>query len=131
MSNHSLKIINEIIQDVINRSISETCPICLGEMMDKKMVKCHHNFHKECIDKWLEIKNTCPVCREEVREKTTDEVQRELDLDFDDDFIYDVYYSFRNNNENFSEDNIIFRLSALTDIVIDVIDEKNDHPHSD
>ncbi|CAN4111450.1 unnamed protein product [Withania somnifera] len=45
----------------------ETCPICLAEYHPKEIVKCipecEHCFHAECIDEWLKINGTCPVCR--------------------------------------------------------------------
>ncbi|MCD7472896.1 hypothetical protein HAX54_014313 [Datura stramonium] len=45
----------------------ETCPICLTEYHPKEIVKCipecEHCFHAECIDEWLKIKGSCPVCR--------------------------------------------------------------------
>ena len=27
-------------------------------------LKCGHQFHSECIIKWLKIKNNCPICRQ-------------------------------------------------------------------
>ncbi|KAI7741820.1 hypothetical protein M8C21_003253 [Ambrosia artemisiifolia] len=44
-----------------------TCPICLSEYNVKEMVRCipecRHCFHAECIDEWLKVNGTCPVCR--------------------------------------------------------------------
>ena len=43
------------------------CSICLTDItLDKKELSCNHMYHKKCIDKWLERKSTCPVCRKEV-----------------------------------------------------------------
>lgn len=43
------------------------CSICLGEYEDKEMLRimpaCLHNFHRTCIDIWLEMHSTCPICR--------------------------------------------------------------------
>ncbi|KAJ6947728.1 hypothetical protein NC651_002180 [Populus alba x Populus x berolinensis] len=43
------------------------CAICLGEFKEKEAVKmipkCHHVFHLQCIDTWLAMHVTCPVCR--------------------------------------------------------------------
>ncbi|XP_021692097.2 RING-H2 finger protein ATL57-like [Hevea brasiliensis] len=43
------------------------CAICLGEFEEKDTVKiipyCKHVFHLECIDTWLKMHVTCPVCR--------------------------------------------------------------------
>ena len=43
------------------------CSICLTDItLNKKELSCKHKYHKICIDKWLERKTTCPVCRKEV-----------------------------------------------------------------
>ncbi|GAB4857961.1 hypothetical protein Ancab_015866 [Ancistrocladus abbreviatus] len=46
------------------------CYICLVEYEegDKlRILPCHHEFHRTCIDKWLkEIHRVCPLCRRDV-----------------------------------------------------------------
>ncbi|XP_010523805.1 PREDICTED: putative RING-H2 finger protein ATL21A [Tarenaya hassleriana] len=43
------------------------CPICLSEYASKDTVRCipecEHCFHAECIDEWLRLHNSCPLCR--------------------------------------------------------------------
>jgi hypothetical protein len=40
------------------------CSICLEDINnDKYETKCHHNYHKKCIESWLMTNNTCPLCR--------------------------------------------------------------------
>ncbi|GKC13296.1 putative RING-H2 finger protein ATL21A [Tanacetum coccineum] len=43
------------------------CPICLSEYDVKETVRCIpeclHCFHAECIDEWLKMNGTCPICR--------------------------------------------------------------------
>ncbi|KAL4382894.1 hypothetical protein GQ457_15G004860 [Hibiscus cannabinus] len=42
------------------------CVVCLGEWRPKEFAKempCKHKFHGECIEKWLKIHGSCPVCR--------------------------------------------------------------------
>jgi E3 ubiquitin-protein ligase RNF115/126 len=44
------------------------CAICKDEyaLEDKvKVLPCNHLFHGQCIDKWLENSNVCPICRYE------------------------------------------------------------------
>lgn len=45
----------------------KTCPICLSEYMPKETVKtmpeCEHCFHAQCIDEWLPLNASCPICR--------------------------------------------------------------------
>ena len=43
------------------------CSICHdtieSDSVCRKIKKCHHIFHIACIDQWLELKLTCPLCR--------------------------------------------------------------------
>ena len=53
-------------------SSKESCPICFDEYnMNNKNCEvfknvCSHCFHVECLKKWLEVQNTCPMCRAEI-----------------------------------------------------------------
>ncbi|KAL2902779.1 putative RING-H2 finger protein ATL69 [Bienertia sinuspersici] len=44
-----------------------TCPICLSEYQPKETLRtipeCKHYFHADCVDEWLRINATCPLCR--------------------------------------------------------------------
>lgn len=43
-----------------------TCSICLVEYSDgeklKRLPGCRHHFHADCVDHWLLINKTCPLC---------------------------------------------------------------------
>ena len=69
----------------------ETCSICLLDIEDKNstILDCKHKFHYDCIFKWNQDHNTCPVCRTEqnidyVEENNTTRIKKifnELKLD--------------------------------------------------
>uniref|UniRef100_A0A803PPL3 RING-type E3 ubiquitin transferase n=1 Tax=Cannabis sativa TaxID=3483 RepID=A0A803PPL3_CANSA len=44
-----------------------TCPICLSEYRPNETLKtipeCQHFFHSDCIDEWLRLNASCPICR--------------------------------------------------------------------
>lgn len=46
---------------------SKECSICYEKLYDKQpeILKCKHQFHKECIREWFERDNRCPLCRDE------------------------------------------------------------------
>ncbi|KAK9072075.1 hypothetical protein SSX86_008507 [Deinandra increscens subsp. villosa] len=47
------------------------CCICLAKYVNDDEVRelpCSHFFHTDCVDKWLKINNSCPLCKIEVGE---------------------------------------------------------------
>lgn len=48
------------------------CTICLCEYQNNDLLRllpCSHEFHANCIDRWLKSHRTCPICRIEVSVK--------------------------------------------------------------
>ena len=59
----------EINKDNIKNFNEETCNVCLENYVEGQTsikIECGHNFHDNCIIKWLKMRNTCPVCRHEL-----------------------------------------------------------------
>jgi len=56
----------EVTSQELEDSPSQSCSICLekyevGE--ETKSMPCLHKFHSKCINKWLMMKGTCPICK--------------------------------------------------------------------
>ncbi|KNA21048.1 hypothetical protein SOVF_046370, partial [Spinacia oleracea] len=50
------------------------CCICLASYMENDDIRelpCSHLFHAECVDKWLIINASCPLCKLEIGEEKT------------------------------------------------------------
>jgi hypothetical protein len=44
----------------------KTCGVCMSEYVENDILryfKCRHYFHRECVDEWLKINKSCPMCR--------------------------------------------------------------------
>ena len=58
------------------------CSICLSDMKNKKVkyLRCGHVFHIRCINKWLNSKQCCPICRTRIgnKEKSLEELVDEI-----------------------------------------------------
>ncbi|CAN6476279.1 unnamed protein product [Victoria cruziana] len=43
------------------------CSICLMDYLDSDVLRllpeCGHLFHVQCVDPWLKLRSTCPMCR--------------------------------------------------------------------
>ena len=113
------KILSFLRQNKSNKNIlTDNCVICLENFNNSKnnenksskgsddysslnlgiknkeisTLKCGHQFHKECISKWLEKKNKCPLCRQIVNE--------ELNLD-DNKLIWRIQNELNDNQYDF------------------------------
>lgn len=54
----------------------ESCSICLEEFgCDTEFLPCAHEFHTKCINEWLKIKSTCPVCRHNTNRQNNDDLE--------------------------------------------------------
>ncbi|KAK1697101.1 hypothetical protein QYE76_013798 [Lolium multiflorum] len=46
------------------------CAVCIVEFRDGELVRllprCGHRFHAACVDAWLRLHSTCPLCRADV-----------------------------------------------------------------
>jgi len=46
---------------------TEKCAVCLGAVEEgetaRALPSCAHAFHARCVDAWLRLRPTCPVCR--------------------------------------------------------------------
>lgn len=61
-----------------NKTTPDNCPICQDEMKANETIQtlpCSHKFHKDCIQKWIEMRNLCPLCK---RVADTSQPVREL-----------------------------------------------------
>lgn len=56
--------------------INSSCAVCLEDFNAKEKIKilpCHHGFHGECIDEWLERSDLCPICKASVLDVSEDD----------------------------------------------------------
>mgnify|MGYP001046784046 CR=1 FL=1 len=47
-----------------------SCAICIGDFApgdELRRLPCQHDFHTDCVDKWLAVNATCPLCRASIR----------------------------------------------------------------
>jgi hypothetical protein len=103
----------------------DNCSICLcpfdTENTTKKILKCGHYFHSECVSRWIsEGKNTCPICRDPIndtpnRNSSLDHLEEgELEIELH------RWNTGSNNNEEYYID------LDTGDVYIELIDNDSD-----
>ena len=63
------------------------CSICLCHLGKKKFItECNHKFHYKCILRWILNNDTCPMCRQIIRdigdEVDIEDIERTRDIFF-------------------------------------------------
>ncbi|PVU88673.1 hypothetical protein BB560_006347 [Smittium megazygosporum] len=69
----------ELISNLPRKTLTEEspeivkeCGICMEQYAPTEVLvflDCHHEFHEDCIVKWLRVNGTCPICRVVVGKK--------------------------------------------------------------
>ena len=68
-------VVNGISRNTrINTHEEVQCSICMEmiDRTDKKTLNCNHDFHADCVNRWLRSNDTCPLCRAPQREEEPD-----------------------------------------------------------
>jgi len=55
------------ISEDLKTASDDCCPVCLeDDSPDTMLLPCSHEFHGECILKWVELNFSCPLCRQQI-----------------------------------------------------------------
>ncbi|XP_010541863.1 PREDICTED: E3 ubiquitin-protein ligase RING1-like isoform X2 [Tarenaya hassleriana] len=58
----------KVTEDLLNSEMNQ-CAVCMDEFekgSDAKQMPCKHVYHQHCLLPWLQLHNSCPVCRYEL-----------------------------------------------------------------
>ncbi|KAM6247201.1 RING finger protein 215 isoform 1-T1 [Porphyrio hochstetteri] len=51
----------------------DSCAVCLDQFHKSQWLRvlpCCHEFHRDCVDPWLLLQQTCPLCKRNILERT-------------------------------------------------------------
>lgn len=52
------------------KDLDETCVVCFDDFEasedTRRLVHCHHVFHGQCLQHWIDYSRACPICREPI-----------------------------------------------------------------
>ncbi len=103
------------------------CSICLDEMHShsyRSILKCNHEFHKECLQEWAQYGFECPCCRTPFQEiNLNHSLYRDYydNVEWDDEYD-DVIDDIEPNNSNSVNTDNIYIKEADSDlhVVLDI-----------
>lgn len=92
------------------------CSICLNSLKKTRSLPCRHKFHPKCIERWIEINNSCPICRKPIEDNDVEIFIKNVVFDFYTILLLTVIQLL---NTQFKFSNFLFALS-LNCILISV-----------
>jgi len=73
------EILNRLEEyDYKPREEADICAVCHEDFHENDKVTrlpCKHEYHKDCVFKWLKMHNICPICRQSIRDETQNLVE--------------------------------------------------------
>lgn len=59
------RIVNDTRLEIYNKGM---CAICHDNYKNEivRILKCNHNYHYKCIDRWIIKYANCPICRDKI-----------------------------------------------------------------
>jgi len=80
-------------EDAESTGDAPSCAICMQDYKENdelRILPCSHEFHAECVDKWLPMKKICPLCRHDVTKQLStgpeappQQAQQQVNIDMD------------------------------------------------
>ncbi|ESN91326.1 hypothetical protein HELRODRAFT_69981 [Helobdella robusta] len=55
------------------QTLQTLCVVCMCEFEARQKIRilpCKHHYHSKCVDKWLKMNRTCPICRNDCKSST-------------------------------------------------------------
>jgi len=57
----------------------EECVICLDSVETEwRDLECHHRYHKQCIENWMIVRATCPLCMKTIKLNKIESINNSL-----------------------------------------------------
>lgn len=70
----------------------EECIICLDEgEKEWRELECHHRYHTQCIENWIKVKATCPLCMTHINDKKAERQINRIDQNMNEGALEEIH----------------------------------------